>query len=102
MPKVIFIDSTGTRHEHEGAVGVSVMQVATQNSIPGILAECGGAAACATCVVTPDEAWKDRIPTPGPVEASMLEPGEALRLSCQIRLTPELDGLTVHVPDSQY
>lgn len=102
MPKIIFVDPTGSRMEHEGAVGISVMQVAVQNSVPGILAECGGAAACATCAVTPDAAWADKIPAPGPVEESMLEPGEPIRLSCQIRITPELDGLVVHVPGTQY
>ena len=102
MPKVIFVDHAGSRSEFEAATGVSVMQVATQNDVSGILAECGGAAACATCRITLDEEWAGKVPPPGPVEVSMLEPDEAFRLSCQIQMTPALDGLVVHVPASQY
>lgn len=102
MPKVIFVEDSGNRTEIEATTGFSVMQVATQNNVPGILAECGGAAACATCRVTVDPEWADKVPAPGPVEASMLEPDEFFRLSCQIHMAPELDGLVVHIPASQY
>ncbi|MGI4959345.1 MAG: 2Fe-2S iron-sulfur cluster-binding protein [Janthinobacterium lividum] len=102
MPKIFFVEHAGNRSEYEAATGVSVMQVATQNNVSGILAECGGAAACATCRVIVDEAWVHKVSAPGPVELSMLEPDEAFRLSCQILMGPELDGLVVHIPESQY
>ena len=81
------------------------METAIDNDIDGIIAECGGACSCATCHVYVDEAWLDRLRQPEPLEDGMLDcvldrrPNS--RLSCQIRLNEDLDGITVRVPDSQ-
>ena len=106
MPVITFVESNGTRHSFAMKPGASVMEVARQNGVPGIVAECGGAAACATCRVQVDEAWESRVPPPGPLEASLIEGLEENlsreRLSCQLVYTEELDGLIVHIPNSQY
>jgi 2Fe-2S ferredoxin len=106
MPDITFIAPDGTEHAFEAPVGVSAMQAATGWGVPGILADCGGAAACATCHVIVDPAWVDRLPPPDAHEDSMLdatacprEPGS--RLSCQIQLTPALQGLVMRLPESQ-
>lgn len=103
MPKIHYLEIDGTRHTQEVKVGASVMQGAVQNNVPGILAECGGACACATCQVFVDPAWQGKVPPPGAMEESMLDAEEAAdrRLSCQIKVTEELDGLVVHLPASQ-
>ena len=105
MPKVTFIEFSGKKHEVQGEVGESVMQVAMNNAVPGILADCGGNCSCATCHVYVDAPWGNRIPAPAPAEKEMLDCAlhvlENSRLSCQVRLTPELDGLVVHLPESQ-
>ena len=106
MPRIIYISADGKRSEVEAVSGVSVMQAAVNNGVPGIVAECGGACSCATCHCYIDEAWFGRLPAPQTMEKDMLEfvvdPRETSRLSCQIKVTPELDGLTVHTPASQY
>lgn len=106
MPVITFVESNGTRHSLAIKPGASIMEIATQNGVPGIIAECGGAAACATCRVQVDEAWESRVPPPGSLEASMMEAFERdqsrERLSCQIVCTEKLDGLVVHIPNSQY
>ena len=89
-----------------GAEGDSVMQTATGAGVPGIVAECGGSAMCATCHVYVDEAWADRLPPPLATELEMLEctAAERLpnsRLSCQIKLSAALDGLVVRIPERQ-
>ena len=106
MPVITFIESSGARHSFEIRPGDTVMQVATCNDVPGIIAECGGAAACATCRVRVDEAWESRVPPPGQLEMSLIEAFEedglsGERLSCQIVCTADLDGLVVHIPISQ-
>ena len=105
MPKVTFIQPDGTRSEVNALSGDSVMETAIDNDIDGIVAECGGACSCATCHVYVDKSWLDRLPDPDPLEDGMLDcvldRQETSRLSCQIRLTEELDGLTVRVPESQ-
>ena len=105
MPKVIYVSSSGERREVDAKAGTTVMENATRNDIEGIEAECGGACACATCHVYVDEAWTDKLSGPEPMEEDMLdfahEPRENSRLSCQIVMTDELDGLTVTVPDEQ-
>ena len=103
MPRVTFVQSDGRQTTIEASEGMSVMQVAINNGIPGIVAECGGSAACATCKVEPDAAWAARLPPPDANERSLLDetfPNE--RLSCQIKVCAATDGLTVHVPASQY
>jgi ferredoxin, 2Fe-2S len=105
MPKLIIIENDGTRHELDAAPGSTVMENAIRNSINGILAECGGACACATCHVYVDEAFADKAGKPDPMEEDMLDFAYDVRptsrLSCQIRMTDALDGLTVHIPEKQ-
>jgi len=106
MPTVTFIDSDGTRRDYQGENGMSVMEVATHNGVDGIEADCGGACACATCHVYVDPAWFEKTGIAKGDEAEMLEfaidPEATSRLSCQIRLTDELDGLVVRLPRSQH
>ncbi|MCL4166318.1 UNVERIFIED_CONTAM: hypothetical protein GTU68_009229 [Idotea baltica] len=82
------------------------MEGAVNNGIDGILAECGGALSCATCHVYLDEAWVDKVEAVSEMEKDMLEvvssPKENSRLSCQILMKDELEGLTVHIPESQF
>jgi 2Fe-2S ferredoxin len=105
MPKLIIIENDGTRHELDAAPGSTVMENAIRNSINGILAECGGACACATCHVYVDEAFADKAGKPDPMEEDMLDFAYDVRptsrLSCQIRMTDALEGLTVHIPEKQ-
>lgn len=106
MTKIIFIDSEGTERAVDATDGDSVMEAAVRNGIPGILAECGGACACATCHVFVHPAFKDEVGEPGEMEAAMLEFAErrsdSSRLSCQIPVRPELEGLRVTTPEHQY
>lgn len=101
MPTVVFIQPDGTRQELEAELGYSVMEVATLNGIPGIEAECGGACSCATCHVHVDPAWFNKLPDMDPMEDAMLDAANdrqaTSRLTCQIEMTDELDGLTVTV-----
>jgi 2Fe-2S ferredoxin len=105
MPKVTYIEHNGETHVVEGDVGQTVMETAIKHAIPGIIAECGGACSCATCHVYVDEAWQEATGTPSPMEEDMLdfafEVQPNSRLSCQIRLKPELDGLVVRIPEHQ-
>jgi len=105
MPKVTFIDPDGTRRAVEAPLGWTVMEAAVKNDVPGIEAECGGACACATCHVYVDEAWMDAVGSAEPMEADMLDFASDLRpnsrLSCQIKITPDLDGLIVTTPERQ-
>jgi len=105
MPKVTFIQPDGSASEVNALSGDSVMETAIDNDIDGIIAECGGACSCATCHVYVEPDWLDRLPDPDPLEDGMLdcvlERQPNSRLSCQIRLTDDLDGLTVRVPDAQ-
>lgn len=105
MPKVTVIAFDGTRFDLDAEVGSTVMENAVKNSVPGIEAECGGACACATCHVYVDEAWTEKVGKPDVMEEDMLdfafEPKPESRLSCQIKMTDELDGLVVRVPEEQ-
>ena len=101
-----FVHPDSRRQTVDGAPGGSLMQLATQNGVDEIVAECGGNAMCATCHVYVDEAWADRLPPSSDDEDALLDGAAAdrlptSRLSCQIRLGPELDGLTVRLPDRQ-
>ena len=106
MPKVIYIEHSGTRHEVDVANGMSVMEGAVKNNIPGIDADCGGACACATCHVHVDKAFLDKVGQPEAMEQSMLDFAEGVdetsRLSCQINMRDDLDGLIVRMPESQH
>ena len=106
MPKITYIEHTGTVHEVEGDVGSTVMEAAIRNAVPGIEAECGGALACATCHVYVRENWFEKTGGPSEMEEDMLDFAfdvrESSRLSCQIKLTDELDGIVVRVPAKQF
>ena len=106
MPKITYIEHDGTEHPIEVPVGLTVMQGAVDNSVPGIDADCGGACACATCHVYVDAAWLLKTGTPNEQEASMLSFAAVTesnsRLSCQIEVTSELDGLIVRMPEGQH
>ncbi|WP_418318849.1 2Fe-2S iron-sulfur cluster-binding protein [Piscinibacter sakaiensis] len=106
MPDISFITPAGDVVGFEAPEGVSLMRAATGFGIDGIIAECGGQARCATCHVIVDEAWVDRLAPPSDEENEMLEftavPRQPCsRLSCQIRLTAELQGLVVQLPELQ-
>ncbi len=106
MPKVIFITPDNERHEVTADNGYSVMEAAVNNNIDGIVAECGGACACATCHSYIDAAWLDKLPPMDDMEDSMLEAAydrrDNSRLTCQLELSDELDGLVVHVAENEY
>ncbi len=106
MAKVTYIEFTGAEHVIDVKPGYSVMEGAVKNNVPGIDADCGGACACATCHVYVDPAWEPKTGTQNAMEASMLDFAENVkpnsRLSCQIKVTEELDGLVVHMPESQH
>ena len=105
MTKLSIVAFDGTRFDVDAENGSTVMENAIRNSVPGIEAECGGACACATCHVYVDDAWTEIVGAPEPMEEDMLDFAVDVRansrLSCQITMSAELDGLTVRVPDSQ-
>jgi 2Fe-2S ferredoxin len=105
MPKINYVAADGSRYEVDAENGSTVMENAIRNGVPGIEAECGGACACATCHVYVDEAFKEIVGEPEPMEEDMLDFAfdvrPTSRLSCQIRVRDELDGLTVTVPERQ-
>ena len=106
MTRVIFVRPGGERVEVEAQEGMSLMEVAVANGVPEIVAECGGACACGTCHCFVAGEWVDRLPPKEDMEAAMLDcvidPRPQSRLSCQIRISDEIDGLVVEVPESQY
>jgi len=107
MVKIIYRESNGDDHEVDVAPGTSVMQAAVDNGIPSILGECGGQLACGTCLVYVDMAWREQTGQPSQMEDDTLElhadkSAEGKRLSCQIKMTEALEGLVVHLPESQY
>ena len=105
MVKITFIASAGTARTVEGEVGSTVMETAIKNAVPGIEAECGGACACSTCHVYIDDAWREKVGEPSPMEEDMLdfayEVQPSSRLSCQVKVSDELDGLVVKTPERQ-
>ncbi|SOD94741.1 2Fe-2S iron-sulfur cluster-binding protein [Blastococcus haudaquaticus] len=106
MPKVVYVGGSGQEHAVDGAVGESVMATAVKNGVPGIIGECGGNASCATCHVWVRAEFAELVGEPDDLEQDLLEmavsePRDSSRLSCQIPLSPELDGLTVDVPPQQ-
>jgi 2Fe-2S ferredoxin len=106
MARVTYIEHDGTEHVIDVPLGSSVMEGAIQNDVSGIEADCGGACSCATCHVFVDAAWRDRTGAAEDMETTMLEfvdgANESSRLSCQIRVSDDLDGLIVRLPASQY
>src|SRR4249919_3127674 len=105
MRRITYIEANGTEHAVDSEVGLTLMEVAVSHSIPGIDAECGGACACATCHVYVDEAWREPTGEPSPMEEDMLDFGYDVRpnsrLSCQIKVRENLDGLVVTTPERQ-
>ncbi|MEM9222181.1 MAG: 2Fe-2S iron-sulfur cluster-binding protein [Pseudomonadota bacterium] len=105
MTTINYITHDGQTHSVQSEAGATVMEAAVRAMVPGIDGDCGGACACATCHVYVDEAWRDAVGEPEPMEEDMLdfafEVGEGSRLSCQIRITDSLDGLVVRVPEEQ-
>tara|TARA_B100001123_G_C15074401_1_gene932962 strand:+ start:679 stop:999 length:321 start_codon:yes stop_codon:yes gene_type:complete len=105
MPKITYIEHNGKKHTLEIPNDLSVMEGAVQNNISGIDADCGGACACATCHVYVDKKWFEKLPKKTDAEQDMLdmafEPNNFSRLSCQITVTDELDGLVVKMPSKQ-
>jgi 2Fe-2S ferredoxin len=105
MARITYIEDSGAEHAVEVSPGMSVMEGAVRNGIPGIDADCGGACACATCQVYIDERWREIVGGPSEMEAEMLDlsinSGPGRRLSCQIAVSEMLDGLIVRMPESQ-
>ncbi|MEL6365656.1 MAG: 2Fe-2S iron-sulfur cluster-binding protein [Pseudomonadota bacterium] len=105
MAKITYIEHSGEEHVVEAQNGMSVMETALKHSVPGIDADCGGACACATCHVYVDEAWRQKVGEASTMEASMLDfahdAKENSRLSCQIKVSDDLDGLVVRLPEFQ-
>lgn len=107
MPKVTYIEHGGAEHVVDVPVGENVMRGALYNGIEGIVGECGGGLACATCHCYVDEEWLGRTGTPSEAEVQMFDSASSevkpnSRLSCQITVTDELDGLVVRLPETQY
>ncbi len=106
MAKITYIEYGGTEHVVDVANGLTVMEGARDNNIPGIEADCGGACACSTCHVYVAEDWVEKLPEREPMEADMLDfayqpDAERSRLTCQLKVTDALDGLIVQMPEKQ-
>ena len=105
MTKLTIIANDGTKFEIDAEDGSTVMENAIRNAVPGIEAECGGACACATCHVYVDDEWSETVGAPDVMEEDMLDFAfdvrPTSRLSCQIKVSGELDGLIVRVPERQ-
>jgi 2Fe-2S ferredoxin len=105
MPRIRFIDSSNTERDVNAEAGSTVMEAAIHNMVPEIEAECGGACSCATCHVYIGEGWTDLVGGPSPMEEDMLDFAfdvrPSSRLSCQIKITPDMEGLVVHTPARQ-
>ena len=105
MPKITYIEHNGKTHVQEVPNGLSLMEGAVQNNIPGIDADCGGSCACATCHVYVDEKWFNKLPNKEAAEEDMLdmafEPNKFSRLTCQITVSDDLDGMVVKMPSKQ-
>jgi len=106
MPNIVYVENDGQEHMIDVPAGWSVMDGAVKNTVRGIDADCGGACACATCHVFVDQAWIGKLPAASEMETEMLALAEDVvptsRLSCQIVVSHELDGLVVRMPESQH
>ena len=105
MPTAVFIDHAGATYQVEAPLNKSLMQIALDNCVPGILGDCGGSCSCATCHGYVDQPWVAQLPACSETEVFMLEGVPDLRdnsrLCCQIRMSPQLDGVVVHLPQEQ-
>lgn len=106
MPSVTYIENNGTEHKVDVTNGLSLMEGAVNNLVPGIDADCGGACACATCHVYIPAEWKDKTGDKTDMEETMLDFAEGVaensRLACQIKMTDALDGIVVNLPEAQF
>lgn len=106
MPEITFILDDGTEQTLDVKAGTTVMQAAIDNGIDAMVAECGGACACATCHCFIEQPWQDQVNQPSQMEADMLDcavdPSEFSRLGCQIPIGDDLSGIVVKLPASQY
>jgi 2Fe-2S ferredoxin len=106
MVRVTYIEASGAEHIVDLEPGLSLMEGAVRNNLPGILADCGGACACGTCRVYIEAAWQEKIGPPSDMEEVMLDlyddPTAGKRLACQIRIREALDGLVVRMPERQF
>lgn len=106
MTRIIFIEHNGTERSVDADNGLSVMEAAIDNAIPGIDADCGGSCSCATCHVFVDPAWTEKVGPPNENEEAMLSVSndrqENSRLACQIKIDASLDGLVVTTPEFQF
>lgn len=106
MPKILFIEHDGSEYSIEATVGQSVMQSAVDNMVRGVVGSCGGCCTCATCHGYIDPAWLGKISPKSEDEIAMLDGAmnvkENSRLTCQITVEPELDGMVIRLPESQY
>ncbi|GAK46309.1 ferredoxin [Tepidicaulis marinus] len=106
MTKVVFIEHDGTEHEVDAENGTNLMEAATKHLVPGIDADCGGACACATCMIYVPEEWAAKLPEKEDMEETMLDfcdhSKENSRLACQIEVTDALEGIRVSMPASQH
>lgn len=106
MAKITFIEHNGTSHNVDGQNDMTLMEVAVKNMVPGIDADCGGACACATCHVYVDDKWLEKTGEREETEEDMLDFAfdvrENSRLSCQIKVSDDLDGLVVNLPEKQF
>ncbi|HTK12674.1 MAG TPA: 2Fe-2S iron-sulfur cluster-binding protein [Xanthobacteraceae bacterium] len=105
MPKITYIDQGGASRTVDADNGLTVMEAAIRNDVPGIEAECGGACSCSTCHVYIADDWVERLPPVSPMEEDMLDFAydvrSTSRLSCQIKVVDDIDGLTVTTPERQ-
>lgn len=105
MPTVTYVENDGTVHEIEAVADRTLMQLAVDHAVPGILGDCGGSCSCATCHGYIDAPWSDKLAPVSETEAFMLEgvpePRATSRLCCQIKMRAELDGIVVHLPAEQ-
>ena len=106
MVKITFIEFDKTEHTIDADEGMSLMEVALQNGVPGIDADCGGACACATCHVYVDKSWVEKTGEAEQMEQDMLDFAfdvtEHSRLSCQVKVTDDLDGIIINLPEKQF
>ena len=106
MAKITFIQHDGKEITADGIPGMTVMETAIKNQVPGIDADCGGACACATCHVYIEPDWQDKVGARNPMEEDMLDFAfdvrDNSRLSCQIKVSDVIDGLRVKVPEKQF
>lgn len=106
MAKITYIEHDGTEHTIDVANGITLMEAAVKNSVPGIDGDCGGACACATCMVYVPEEWRAKLPEVEAMEETMLDfcehAQENSRLSCQLTASDELDGIRLQMPESQH